>query len=209
MDNSNLKILVLGGTQMVGRDFVETTIQNTNINISLANRGVTNKTIFKDLEHIYIDRNNGLCCSNLMNKFFDIVVDFSCYNVEQYKNTIQYINCKKYLLISTQSVLDDNVLNKQDVNDPYYWYCYNKKELEKYVLSLSIDSIIIRPGAIYGHNDYTNRFEYRDNNFYWKNTNNIPSQSNGCVYVKEFSLYLLGIILNINNCYKHQILQIP
>jgi nucleoside-diphosphate-sugar epimerase len=206
---NNKKILVLGGTQMVGRDFIETAKEQNNLIISLANRGLTNKKIFTDLENIYIDRNNRSLCSNLTNRLFDIVVDFSCYNIDQYKNTIGYINCKKYILISTQSVLDSNVLNKKDIKDPYYWYCYNKKELENYILSLNNDTIIVRPGAIYGHNDYTNRFEYREDNFYWKNTNIIPSESNGCVYVKKFSLYLLDIIRNITNYSKYQILQIP
>ena len=205
-----MKILVLGGTQMVGRDFVET-IQNNypEYELYLANRGVTNSQLFPEAQRIFIDRNIGTSCSTLANYKFDIVIDFSCYTMDQYKNTIKYINCNKYILISTQSVLDNNTLNKKDRLDAYYWYCVNKKKLEEYVLlHNSQTTIIVRPGAIYGPNDYTNRFEYRDGKFYWKDTNLEPSTFTGCIYIKDFTTYLINNIL-IPSLPTNTILQIP
>lgn len=203
------KILVLGGTQMIGRDFVET-IQKTNqeYELYIANRGITNKHLFPNLNKICIDRNNKELCSILSKYIFDIVIDFSCYNITQYCNTIDYLTYKKYVLISTQSVLDTNTLNKKDYDDPYYWYCVNKKNLEEYIISNGIKITIVRPGAIYGHNDYTKRFEYKNGDFYWKNTNIKPSEEKGCIYVKKFTSYMIEYILPIAS-EKFQILQIP
>lgn len=202
-------VLILGGTQMVGRDFVET-IQNTNpeYNLHLANRGVSNKNLFPHLNTIILDRNNKESCSILSGYNFDIVIDFSCYNINQYLNVIDYLTYKKYILISTQSVMDANTLNKKDINDPYYWYCLYKKELEEYVVSNSQKTIIVRPGAIYGENDYTNRFEKREGKYYWKNTNIEPTEDKGCIYIKKFTSYLIRNILSLDN-EQTQILQIP
>ena len=51
------QILVLGGTQMLGRDFVETLcLNNSPFTITLANRGITNPELFHDLKKIKIDR---------------------------------------------------------------------------------------------------------------------------------------------------------
>ncbi len=203
------KVLVLGGTQMIGRDFVET-IQKTNqeYELYISNRGIRNKDLFPNVDKICIDRNNKESCSILSNYIFDIVIDFSCYNIIQYCNTIDYLTYKKYILISTQSVLDTNTLNKKDSNDPYYWYCLHKKEVEDYIISNSKKTIIVRPGAIYGHNDYTGRFEYRNGDFYWKNTNIKPLEEKGCIYLKKFTSYLIESVLSIAN-EKIQILQIP
>jgi len=202
-------ILILGGTQMVGRDFVET-IQNTNPEyyLYLANRGITNKSLFPHINTIIVDRNNKESCSILSSYVFDIVIDFSCYNVKQYLNVIDYLKYKKYILISTQSVMDSNTLHKKDLNDPYYWYCFNKKELEDYIKTKNTKTIIVRPGAIYGENDYTNRFEKREGKYYWKNTNIEPTEDKGCIYIKKFTSYLIQNILLLDN-EQTQILQIP
>lgn len=206
----NMRLLVLGGTQMVGRDFVET-IQNNypEYAVLIANRGITNNQLFPNIKRISIDRNKEASCSVLSDYRFDAVIDFSCYTKDQYRNTIKYIDCNKYILISTQSVLDNATLNSTDRLDAYYWYCTNKKKLEEYVLSENSRTIIIvRPGAIYGPNDYTNRFEYRDGKFYWKNTTLEPSQKTGCIYIKDFTKYLIDQILNPS--FKNTtILQIP
>lgn len=205
-----MRLLVLGGTQMVGRDFVET-IQNTypEYTLYIANRGITNSQLFPEIKRIFIDRNKEDSCQILSSYQFDTVIDFSCYTTDQYKNTIKYIQCNKYILISTQSVLDTNIINKQNTQDPYYWYCVNKKKLEEYVLSnKKNNTIIVRPGAIYGDNDYTGRFEHRGGCFYWKNTDIEPTQQSGCIYIKDFTKYLINMAFTLEIKYT-TILQIP
>lgn len=211
--SSKQRILVLGGTQMIGRDFVEKMRHDPQYRIYIANRGLTNPNLFKDddIEFIKIDRNEPESCVNLSETFFDVVIDFSCYTTQQYINTINYLNYNKYILISTQSVLDSNTLNKQNHKDPYYWYCLHKKELEEYVISNSKNTIVVRPGAVYGHNDYTGRFEYKNGEFYWKNTNNIASMSKGCISSQVLTQYLIDNIIyaDIKDSRNNQILQIP
>jgi nucleoside-diphosphate-sugar epimerase len=189
-----MNILILGGTQMLGRDLVETMLETRNDRIVLANRGITNPNLFPNCTHITIDRDNNESCSSLSGLNNDVVVDFSCYNISQFKNTAQYIkNTKKYILISTMSVLENNLT---DMNDSYIRYAIMKRELENNIkFSTDISSIIIvRPCAIYGDNDYTNRFEKINGEFYWKNTRVKANRSSGCLSVKDLSNRLLSII---------------
>jgi len=82
------KILILGGTQMVGRDFVELCLEN-DVQPTLANRGITNKNIFTNLKTIYIDRKNKDSCTILKQEdTYDIVIDFSCYYTNDLINII-------------------------------------------------------------------------------------------------------------------------
>jgi len=198
----NTKILIIGGTQMIGRDFVELCIEN-NIYPTLANRGVTNTNLFLDLKKIFIDRNDKFKCFNLKNKYFDIVIDFSCYNVNQFLNIYDNIKYNKYIIISTLCVFSDSVLN-----DESHWlhnYCKNKQLLETYIINTKINNIcIVRPCVLYGKNDYTNRFYEKNNSIYWKNSDTIVIPDKYHMPVRKFSLYLLQYILNnINNTFIH------
>jgi nucleoside-diphosphate-sugar epimerase len=107
------KILVLGGTQMLGRDFVETLLEkDIDYDLALANRGITNSELFNNLSKIQIDRNIESECNKLNNSQYDYVIDFSCYTIDQFKNTINNLKYKKYIYISTMSVFDQNTINK-------------------------------------------------------------------------------------------------
>lgn len=190
---------------MVGRDFVDICINN-NIYPTIANRNITNKDLFPNLEHITIDRNNKSNCSILYGNFFNIVIDFSCYNINQLKNILKFISYDYYVLISTQSVLDTNALNT-----PEHWlhqYAKDKKDLEQYVLDTKLKNInIVRPCALYGKHDYTNRFYESNNKFYWKNSNIEVVSNKFNINVREFSQYLLEYIQN-NNLNNNKILHI-
>ena len=100
-----MKILILGGTQMLGRDLVERLRDNTNYDITLANRGITNSNIFPELKRIKLDRNNKESCLVLSNNAYDYILDFSCYNLAQFQNTCHSIRGNNYIYISTLGVL--------------------------------------------------------------------------------------------------------
>lgn len=195
MNQSN--VLVLGGTQMLGRDFVETLSNSKEHKITLANRGITNPSLFDEIDHITIDRNDRSLCADLSSQSYDYIVDFSCYNLNQFNNTFPYLQYKRYILISTQSVLETAVLEKQDRSDLYYQYCVQKKQLEDSIVNNEFikNITIVRPCAVYGDHDYTNRFERRGNDFFWKYTNNAKaSKETGCVSVKDVTKSLLGLL---------------
>jgi nucleoside-diphosphate-sugar epimerase len=192
-------ILIIGGTQMIGRDFVDTCISN-NIYPTIANRNITNKNLFSQLEHILIDRNNSNSCNILSQENFDIVIDFSCYNINQFLNIYTNITCNNYILISTLCTFDQNVLN----NDSHWLhgYCKNKKIVEDYILDNDIKNIsIVRPCVIYGKYDYTNRFYEKNNKIYWKHNHVLVQESKYYISVNKFSKYLLEYIQS-GNYYK-------
>jgi 2'-hydroxyisoflavone reductase len=184
-----MEILILGGTQMIGKNFTKLLINN-NCNIILANRGVTNPNLFSNIPLIKLDRNIEDSCKVLSNYNFDIVVDFSCYTANQFENTYKYLKYKKYIYISTMSVHENNIINNPNLTNNYHKYCVDKFAIEEYINHNKIKNcLIIRPCAIYGDDDYTNRFYKKDNDYYWKSNNSKVGV--GTMYVEDFSKFLL------------------
>lgn len=191
-----MRLLVLGGTQMIGRDFVET-IQNTypEYTLYIANRGITNSQLFPEIKRIFIDRNKEDSCQILSDYQFDTVIDFSCYDIIQFLNTFKYIKYNRYFLISTTCSIDQNVLNNS--NHPYYSYCKNKKNIEEYIHNNYINNIsIIRPCILYGKYDYTNRFYEENNKIYWKHNNQEVIESKYYINVNTFTKHLYNAIID-------------
>lgn len=178
-----MKILIIGGTQMLGRAFVEL-IKEEYPDITLANRNRTNPYIFCDLKKIYIDRNIKKSCEVLNKYKYDLTIDFSCYTVDQFKNVFHNLNTDSFIYISTQSVVDKNIFSQPDLNNSLYTYAINKLNIENYIIKNLSKAIILRPCAIYGDNDYTNRFYKKDNVFFWKETG--EEAKKGCISVELF-----------------------
>jgi hypothetical protein len=84
------KILVLGGTQLLGRDFIENSLSKETFDITIANRGITNPDLFTNIPYIRYDRNIDNTCSQFKNLAYDYVIDFSCYTLTQFLNTWKY-----------------------------------------------------------------------------------------------------------------------
>lgn len=188
------KLLIIGGTQMVGRDFVELLLELKNeYEIYIANRGITNNNLFPEINHICIDRNTD--CSILKDKYFDIVVDFSCYNALQLYNIIKNIKYQNYIVISTLATINNKILN--DTSEPLHNYAKYKKELERYILSNNLYNFtIVRPCVLYGKHDYTNRFYDKNNIIYWKYNNTEVVENKYYIPVRKFSQLLYNFIEN-------------
>ena len=189
-------ILILGGTQMLGRDFVETLLlDREKYDITLANRGITNKNLFPDLKKLKIDRDSEESYNPLEHVNFDLIIDFSCYRKEQLIQTLKHAKYQKYILISTQSVFDTQLISSNNYTNEYWKYCYNKKEIEDYVYDNKIFTItIVRPCAVYGDNDYTNRFEKKENIYYWRHNGARASDTKGCISVQSVTEILIGLV---------------
>jgi hypothetical protein len=191
---NNKKILILGGTQMIGLDFVEYLLENNSeYNISIANRGKTNPDIFKEVSRIIIDRNSPEKCESLSNLYFDKIIDFSCYDIHHLSNILKYIKYSKYYVLSSLCSKDRNVLN-----DPSHWlygYCHGKNRLENYIIFHNLINFnIIRPCVIFGKNDYTGRFYEKNNICYWKHDNTIVQKNKYYIPVREFTESLYALI---------------
>jgi len=182
-----MNILILGGSKFVGKNFINYANINSKFNLTLANRGIT-KT-----PNVIIDRDNAKDCVNLKNKEYDIVIDFSCYNLNQFKNTYQYLKFNKYIFISTSAV---EAIPFQNVEPDMYEmvrYAHNKKECEDFIINNIKNYSIIRPCYIVGKDDYTNRFYKKDNKYYWNNGLELT-------YYIEVDILSKLIFNEINNC---------
>ena len=155
-------ILILGGTQFLGRSFVEELKNNKNTHkITLCNRGKSNPELFSDLNKIKCDRNLEKDCEILFNNFYDFVFDFSGYRVEQLSNVSKYLRHHKYIYISTLSVLH------QYEDEGMKTYAHHKKLCENFVNSVYKNNCIVRPTCVIGENENTGRFYKENEEFYW------------------------------------------
>jgi 2'-hydroxyisoflavone reductase len=204
-----MNILVIGGTQFIGRDFVESVLKHTNYTVTLANRDQSNKHLFPNNLRIIIDRNNETTCKTLIHYDFDVVVDFSCYTEQQFINTFKNLKYKRYIYISTTGVLVPNIETQPDLNDSYTRYIWNKYSVEKYIKNNVGNCLIIRPCYVYGEHDNSGRFGKRENGtFFWKETNkDVGSES---VNVRAITDTIMCNIANesfhcneINICNQH------
>lgn len=173
-----MRILVLGGTQMLGRDFVERT--RGRHSVVIANRGVTMPDLFPDMEHIRIDREvaasledyGAAGCRALGHlASVDAVVDFSCYTKEHLENTIPFLpSYGRYVYVSTMSVFDQDAFRQPDPASPYYRYCVNKVGCEEWIRSYAVRErwSVVRPCAVVGPHDYTGRFLEKNGQYFWK-----------------------------------------
>lgn len=198
-----MKILVLGGTQFLGRNFVESVItSNKNqYDIVLANRNVSNTQLFRDIKRISIDRTESARCRELQGVTFDIVVDFSCYNLKEFLSTFKHLNFKRYIFISSTAVsyMEANKRPRQDGR--MLEYAINKKEVESFIQANIQNYTIIRPCVVYGEHDNTNRFYLgSDGNYYWKYTGGRTGA--GTVSVEKVTKVILDTI-NDNESRSH------
>lgn len=198
---SHYSLLILGGTQMLGRDLVQALLDKGHSDFVISNRGLTNPILFENVDHIKIDRNYQDSCSVLQTYTFDTIVDFSCYSLTQYTNITKYLNqYYQYIMISTQSVFDYEYMDFPEKNPEYSKYCINKQRIEHFILTKGDKerTIIVRPCAVYGDNDYTGRFEKRDGVFYWKHTNTVACETSRAINVQEVTKLLLKLIFEPN-----------
>lgn len=172
------KILILGGTQFVGRQLVEQLSKRGDLSLTIVHRGKTNPGIFPELQHIIADRNND-DLKALTKQSWDTVVDFSCYYPAPLRNLLTGLKGRvgRYIFISTVSVYDMDALEEaeavtessplltcseeQEVDTTLYTYGQRKVACENAVLSHpNMNPLILRPGLIYGKYDPTDRFYY-------------------------------------------------
>jgi nucleoside-diphosphate-sugar epimerase len=195
-----MKILVLGGTQFIGRNFVENIVaaDKGKYDIFLANRNSSNTRLFTDINRILIDRTESERCKELQDIGFDVVVDFSCYNLVEFLNTFKHLKFKRYIFISSTAVsyMEANKHTGQDRR--VFEYAINKKEVESFIETNIQNYTIIRPCVVFGEHDNTNRFYLgSDGSYYWKYTN--EKAKAGAVSVETVSKALIDIINNTDN----------
>lgn len=172
-------ILILGGTQFVGRQLVQQLLENNANRIFLFNRGKTNPALFKGQVETIIGDRETADIEQIGGKEWDAIIDFSSYYPASLVRTLRQVNSSVglYLYISSLSVYD---FSRYEFNVPITedfplktWQkeeetdssgkTYGKRKVacEQILLEeVGLQSIILRPPIIYGAYDFTNRLYY-------------------------------------------------
>ncbi|MEM8584810.1 MAG: NAD-dependent epimerase/dehydratase family protein [Bacteroidota bacterium] len=169
------KLLILGGTEFVGRQLVEYLRKSEKYEISLFNRGKTNADIFPEVKRIIGDRETD-DVAQIGEQRWDYVVDFSSYFPGSLQRTLDHLNkdVKRYIYISTISVysfagydektpLHENYPKKKyedhQLTEPSLKYYGEKKVACEDVLKNAdwLNAVVLRPAVIFGKYDPTDR----------------------------------------------------
>jgi 2'-hydroxyisoflavone reductase len=166
-----MNLLVLGGTQFVGRRIVETALARGHA-VTLLHRGKTNPGLFPEATEILGDRDGGL--DALRGRSWDTVVDVNGYVPRLVRDAIRAVGETRYVYISTLSVLADPSIAGQTETAPRAPFAGLTTESitnETYgpLKAACEDAVereapgrhaILRPGFIVGPWDHTGRFNY-------------------------------------------------
>lgn len=108
-----MRILVVGGTQFVGRSYVEEALAAGH-EVTLFNRGRTRPDLFPEAERIRGDRGEDL--SALAGRSWDAVFDPSCYLPRLARMSAEALadGAPHYTFVSTLSVYADGTVAGQD-----------------------------------------------------------------------------------------------
>lgn len=169
------KVLVLGGTNFIGRTLVEQLIELGDYEITLFNRQLNNSTLFPELNKIKGDRETD-DIKQISTQSWNYVIDLSCYYPHVLNSTISALKqVDQYVFISTCSaynnedkkgflkkeqadLLSCNVEQQTDRNPESYG---NRKAECERILGLSgISHTILRPALVFGKYDPTDRLYY-------------------------------------------------
>ena len=168
-----MNLLVLGGTQFVGRALVEAALAADN-DVTLFHRGLTNPGLFPEVEHVLGDRDGGL--GVLEGRTWDACIDVSGYLPRLVNDSVDALHDRvdRYVFVSTISVYAD-FAEPRDESGPLATiadetteeifaggaYGALKALCEKAVTETFDDrATIVRPGFIIGPYDHTGRFPW-------------------------------------------------
>ena len=163
-----MRILVLGGTQFLGRHAVDVALERGH-DITLFNRGQTRPELFPEVEKLRGDRDNDL--GALEGRAFDAVVDTSGYVPRLVQQTLDVLGERRPLHLRLHDLrlrrpLDsaDRVVAARTLKEPTEeWreaYGELKVLCENAVRDRHPDAFVVRPGLIVGPWDPTGRFTY-------------------------------------------------
>ncbi len=170
------RILIIGGTQFVGRVLVERLLAE-GIEPTLFHRGKTNADLFPDLRRFLGDRDTDDHTA-IAGHDWDVVFDMCAYYPLSLATLLDRCRGRigRYVLISSISALDlrpiatgkladDSELlpcSAEAMNDTTgASYGARKAECERVTLAREwLDSIILRPALVFGRYDFTDRLYY-------------------------------------------------
>lgn len=222
------KVLILGGTNFIGRRLVEFLIKNSTHQLTLFNRGKTNPSLFPNCRIIIGDRLNTDDLEPLFSQSWDYIIDLSCFFPKSLKVITKNINkdLSKYIFISTCSVYDNihhigmlrnekasllKCNETEERNTSLDTYGKRKAACEQVLIASKLPMVILRPSLVYGPYDHTDRLYYWIKAVQSKQEFILPESGNrlfSVTYVDDLVRCILSSIespLNheIYNCISH------
>lgn len=167
-----MRILVLGGTQFVGRALVEAALA-TGDEITLFHRGQTNPDLFPEAEHVLGDRDGGLAA--LDGRTWDACIDVSGYLPRLVGDAATALRdrLERYVYVSTISVYADLSVPRDESGPLATITDETTEEItgetygalkalgERAVTeTFGARAAIVRPGFVIGPYDHTGRFPW-------------------------------------------------
>lgn len=167
-----MRLLIIGGTQFVGRHIAEIALERGH-QVTVFHRGRTNADAVPDAEHILGDRNHDL--DHLADGHWDATIDVCAYVPRQVDELAEALGARggRHVFISTVSVYAEPTPPNSDEDAPLAGlddpstevvdgetYGGLKVLCEGAVAEHYTDALVIRPTYIVGPYDYTHRFTY-------------------------------------------------
>lgn len=167
-----VKLLVLGGTQFLGRHVVEAALDR-GIEVTTFTRGRTNPSLFPHVEKLTGDRDGDHAA--LRGRSWDAVVDTSSYFPRQTAAAAAVLRdaVDRYVFVSTASVYAEYPPGGATESTPTHVALDDASSVgpESYgplkvacerviVTTFGERALVTRPGVLIGPHDPTNRFEY-------------------------------------------------
>jgi 2'-hydroxyisoflavone reductase len=157
------QILILGGTNFIGRNLVEKLKTFPQYELTLFNRGQTGPALFPEIKQIIGDRAD---VAQLAGQYWDCIIDLSCYYPEHLLGVLNAVEgrVRRYVFVSSISAyaLSGEMVTEDTPTLPDGTeYGKRKAMCERILLGVEgLDAIIFRPSVVYGKYDPTDRLYY-------------------------------------------------
>lgn len=169
------KILILGGTNFIGRNLVEKLIELDSYDLCLFNRQKSAAELFPSISKIKGDRESE-DIKQIEGTDWDYVIDLSCYYPDALRKVLSTLkSIDRYIFISTCSVYDNQdkqvqlkneeseilscSLEEEKDHSPAS-YGNRKAECERILQNSGFAYTILRPALVFGKYDPTDRLYY-------------------------------------------------
>ena len=152
-----MNILIIGGTGTISTYVVDKCLQ-LGMDVTIMNRGNSNKTLTKGAKWIIGDINNEQETSELLkDKHYDSVIQFVAFTASQVERDVRLFTGKtdQYIFISSASayhkpVEDYPITENTPLKNPYWEYSRNKIACEEYLKNVKgMNVTIVRPSHTY------------------------------------------------------------
>ncbi|NMD72846.1 NAD-dependent epimerase/dehydratase family protein [Bacillus sp. DNRA2] len=204
------KVLVMGGTEFVGRAILNGLISK-GYQVDFLTRGIKEVSTLGYKKHYICDRKNESELKRyLSGNMYDYIFDISAYSRKDVEILLKSVNLstiKRYCFLSSGAVYtpNSNYLyenNERGSNPNWGQYGLDKNEAEDYLFNLSKNNgfpmVIFRPSYIYGEGNNL----YRESYFFHRILNNklIPVPNTGkktqFIHIKDVVDIMLNSITN-------------